>query len=111
MLIQYPKTWQAMFGKMILRIPYTRDIDDTGGVANIINLISEANVSKTRQDLVRENAELRSITKCTFCACKEVSLVFLPCGHLISCEACGKEQRICTICNQSIKGTVRTFRA
>ncbi|XP_052251191.1 putative inhibitor of apoptosis isoform X2 [Dreissena polymorpha] len=89
----------------------TNQLGNTLSSSNNNNCSSEANVSKTRQDLVRENAELRSITKCTFCDCKEVSLVFLPCGHLISCEACGKEQRICRICNQSIKGTVRTFRA
>ncbi|KAH3709523.1 baculoviral IAP repeat-containing protein 3-like isoform X1 [Dreissena polymorpha] len=89
----------------------TNQLGNTSSSSNANNCSSEANVSKRRQELVRENAELRSITKCTFCARKEVSLVFLPCGHLISCEACGKEQRICRICNQSIKGTVRTFRA
>ncbi|KAH3712508.1 baculoviral IAP repeat-containing protein 3-like isoform X2 [Dreissena polymorpha] len=65
---------------------------------------------KTRNDLVRENAELRSITKCMYCTCRDVSLVFLPCGHLISCEQCGKEQRTCRMCGCIVKGTVRTFR-
>ncbi|KAH3709528.1 death-associated inhibitor of apoptosis 2-like [Dreissena polymorpha] len=69
---------------------------------------SEHSISKTE---VRENAALHTIMKCMYCSHKEVSLVFLPCGHLISCDGCGKEQRNCRMCGSNIKGTVRTFRA
>ncbi|KAH3709512.1 hypothetical protein DPMN_068975 [Dreissena polymorpha] len=68
---------------------------------------SEHSISKAQ---VRENAELHSILKCMYCSRKEVSLVFLPCGHLVSCDECGKEQRMCRMCGSNIKGTVRTFR-
>ncbi|XP_052251199.1 death-associated inhibitor of apoptosis 2-like [Dreissena polymorpha] len=94
--------------------------DKTNGTANQLGNTSSTNsyksslepkVAKTRQDLMRENSELHSIMKCMYCTSKEVSIVFLPCGHLISCDGCGKEQRMCKICGSSIKGTVRTYMA
>ncbi|WAR16588.1 IAP3-like protein [Mya arenaria] len=41
----------------------------------------------------------------------EVSLVFLPCGHLVSCNTCGNRQKSCVTCGQNVKGTVRTYNA
>ena len=42
---------------------------------------------------------------------EEVSIVLLPCGHLISCTKCAPALRQCPICRNGIKGTVRTFMA
>uniref|UniRef100_A0A8C0A828 Baculoviral IAP repeat containing 2 n=1 Tax=Bos mutus grunniens TaxID=30521 RepID=A0A8C0A828_BOSMU len=40
---------------------------------------------------------------------KEVSIVFIPCGHLVVCQECAPSLRKCPICRGIIKGTVRTF--
>ncbi|XP_077197644.1 baculoviral IAP repeat-containing protein 2 isoform X2 [Paroedura picta] len=46
---------------------------------------------------------------CKVCMDKEVSIVFIPCGHLVVCKECAPSLRKCPICRGTIKGTVRTF--
>ncbi|XP_062052918.1 baculoviral IAP repeat-containing protein 2 [Lepus europaeus] len=46
---------------------------------------------------------------CKVCMDKEVSIVFIPCGHLVVCQGCAPSLRKCPICRGIIKGTVRTF--
>uniref|UniRef100_A0A2K6UCX8 Baculoviral IAP repeat containing 3 n=1 Tax=Saimiri boliviensis boliviensis TaxID=39432 RepID=A0A2K6UCX8_SAIBB len=46
---------------------------------------------------------------CKVCMDKEVSIVFIPCGHLVVCKDCAPSLRKCPICRSIIKGTVRTF--
>ncbi|XP_044297879.1 putative inhibitor of apoptosis [Varanus komodoensis] len=46
---------------------------------------------------------------CKVCMDKEVSIVFIPCGHLVVCKDCAPSLRKCPICRGTIKGTVRTF--
>ncbi|XP_074072660.1 baculoviral IAP repeat-containing protein 2-like [Macrotis lagotis] len=46
---------------------------------------------------------------CKVCMDKEVSVVFIPCGHLVVCKECTPSLRKCPICRSTIKGTVRTF--
>ncbi|XP_023565273.1 putative inhibitor of apoptosis isoform X4 [Octodon degus] len=46
---------------------------------------------------------------CKVCMDKEVSVVFIPCGHLVVCRDCAPSLRKCPICRSTIKGTVRTF--
>ncbi|WAR16589.1 BIR7A-like protein [Mya arenaria] len=58
-----------------------------------------------------ENQNLRNNTVCSYCKRLEVSLVFLPCGHLVSCSTCGNKQKSCVTCGQNVKGTVRTYKA
>ncbi|XP_059820694.1 baculoviral IAP repeat-containing protein 2 [Hypanus sabinus] len=46
---------------------------------------------------------------CKVCMDKEVSVVFITCGHLVVCTDCAPSLRKCPICRDTIKGTVRTF--
>ncbi|XP_053564555.1 baculoviral IAP repeat-containing protein 2 [Bombina bombina] len=46
---------------------------------------------------------------CKVCMDQEVSIVFIPCGHLVVCKDCAHSLRKCPICRGTIKGTVRTF--
>ncbi|XP_031816932.1 baculoviral IAP repeat-containing protein 3 isoform X2 [Sarcophilus harrisii] len=46
---------------------------------------------------------------CKVCMDKEVSVVFIPCGHLVVCKECSSSLRKCPICRSTIKGTIRTF--
>ncbi|XP_012665136.1 baculoviral IAP repeat-containing protein 2-like [Otolemur garnettii] len=46
---------------------------------------------------------------CKVCMDKEVSIVFIPCGHLAVCQECAPSLRKCPIGRGIIKGTVRTF--
>ncbi|CAM9790073.1 unnamed protein product [Lampetra planeri] len=46
---------------------------------------------------------------CKVCMDKEVSVVFIPCGHLVVCRDCASSLRKCPICRAVVRGTVRTF--
>ncbi|XP_019289219.2 baculoviral IAP repeat-containing protein 3-like [Panthera pardus] len=46
---------------------------------------------------------------CKVCLDREVSVVFIPCGHLVVCQDCAPPLRKCPICRGPIKGTIRTF--
>jgi len=61
--------------------------------------------------LEEENFKLKEQRLCKICMDEEVSIVLLPCGHLVSCVKCAPALRNCPICRNGIKGTVRTFMA
>ncbi|KAK6993544.1 inhibitor of apoptosis [Biomphalaria glabrata] len=69
----------------------------------------------TNQDLesIRKmkerNNELRQQTMCKICMDKDVEVVFLPCGHLVSCAECAGALKDCAVCRKPVKGTVRAF--
>ncbi|XP_010211130.1 PREDICTED: baculoviral IAP repeat-containing protein 7 [Tinamus guttatus] len=46
---------------------------------------------------------------CKVCMDRDVSVVFVPCGHLVACAECAPNLRLCPICRAVIRGSVRTF--
>ncbi|NXE20579.1 BIR7B protein, partial [Ardeotis kori] len=46
---------------------------------------------------------------CKVCMDRDVSVVFVPCGHLVACGECASNLRLCPICRAVIRGSVRTF--
>ncbi|XP_006021703.1 baculoviral IAP repeat-containing protein 7 isoform X2 [Alligator sinensis] len=52
---------------------------------------------------------LQAERMCKVCMDKDVSVVFVPCGHLVACAECAPNLRRCPICRASIRGSVRTF--
>jgi hypothetical protein len=62
-----------------------------------------------KEALRRENARLKSAITCRQCNNAKVQTLFLPCRHLVACEACGESMDDCINCGQKILGTVRTF--
>ena len=46
---------------------------------------------------------------CKVCLDREVSLVFLPCGHLVSCSSCADQLTDCPVCRKRITQKIRTF--
>jgi hypothetical protein len=62
-----------------------------------------------KEALKQENARLRSTITCRQCNNAKVQTLFLPCRHLVACEACAETMDDCISCGQKILGTVRTF--
>ena len=60
-------------------------------------------------DLLKENTELKEQRLCKICMVADANMVFLPCGHLVSCAACSPALQFCPICRATIKGSVRTY--
>uniref|UniRef100_A0A2C9K5T4 RING-type domain-containing protein n=1 Tax=Biomphalaria glabrata TaxID=6526 RepID=A0A2C9K5T4_BIOGL len=59
--------------------------------------------------LKEKNNELRQQIVCKICLDQEVTVIFLPCGHLVSCTECATAMKDCPVCRMNIKGTVRAF--
>lgn len=65
-----------------------------------------SNLGLSLEEQLRRLQEERT---CKVCMDREVSIVFIPCGHLVVCQECAPSLRKCPICRGTIKGTVRTF--
>jgi hypothetical protein len=59
--------------------------------------------------MLDENRQLKEARLCKICMDKDVDTVFLPCGHLVSCNNCARSLRNCAICRTLIRGTVKVF--
>ncbi|XP_053396667.1 E3 ubiquitin-protein ligase XIAP-like [Mercenaria mercenaria] len=66
----------------------------------------------TEQDrLLEENRDLKDRIACKICMDKDACIVFIPCGHMVSCIECAQRQRTCAVCRAEIKETVRAYPA
>ncbi|XP_025099136.1 baculoviral IAP repeat-containing protein 7-A-like [Pomacea canaliculata] len=59
--------------------------------------------------LREENARLKARRLCRTCKTSMVGMIFLPCGHVVSCSECGAKTRHCTLCNELIRATANVF--
>ncbi|WAR07713.1 BIR7A-like protein [Mya arenaria] len=66
-------------------------------------------LSEVKQKLSDENELLKQQMICKVCMDNDACMVFLPCGHMVTCTECAHALRKCAICRSVIKGTVRTF--
>jgi len=46
---------------------------------------------------------------CKICHRSEIQVVFLPCGHLVSCNNCSPSVSVCPLCKVPISEKIRTF--
>ncbi|CAC5423910.1 unnamed protein product [Mytilus coruscus] len=51
----------------------------------------------------------KDLLLCKVCLEEDVSIVFLPCGHLATCGQCAPAMKRCPICRQHVKGSVKTY--
>ncbi|KAL0830585.1 hypothetical protein ABMA28_002733 [Loxostege sticticalis] len=61
--------------------------------------------------LEEENRQLKEARLCKVCMDSEVSVVFLPCGHLVSCARCGAALSACPLCRCAVRALVRAYLA
>lgn len=75
---------------------------EIGKLLNIDNTESSTNVN-TEEDFSKDHC------LCKICMDKEVGVVFLPCGHLLSCTVCAPALKYCPMCRSTIQATVRAY--
>ncbi|KAJ8311085.1 hypothetical protein KUTeg_011362 [Tegillarca granosa] len=61
------------------------------------------------ETIIEENKYLKDRQLCKICLDNDVSIVFLPCGHLVSCVDCSHAIRKCPICRVFVKGTLKSI--
>ncbi|KAJ2951085.1 hypothetical protein O0L34_g5466 [Tuta absoluta] len=66
---------------------------------------------KKKLTLEEENRQLKEARLCKVCMDSEVSVVFLPCGHLVSCGGCGAALAQCPLCRAPVRALVRAYLA
>ncbi|KAH8246725.1 hypothetical protein KR038_008361 [Drosophila bunnanda] len=95
-----PETPQAV----IASGPATED-------SNVADQLQKMSVASPNGNLSleEENRQLKDARLCKVCLDEEVGVVFLPCGHLATCNQCAPSVANCPMCRADIKGFVRTF--
>ncbi|XP_067667421.1 uncharacterized protein [Haliotis asinina] len=84
-------------------------------IKEIVKIDSEIKPTKSpgtkvkNAHLLLENKRLREQRLCRVCSQKDVCILFLPCGHLVTCETCAETVDDCVLCNKTIMGTVKTY--
>ena len=58
---------------------------------------------------LNEVKKLEESKKCKKCQKNDACVVFIPCGHLISCIECADTMKRCLICKEVVKQKVRSF--
>ncbi|KAL1131906.1 hypothetical protein AAG570_011517 [Ranatra chinensis] len=48
-------------------------------------------------------------TLCKICYMNDVSVVFLPCGHLVACVRCAASLTACAVCRKPFTATIRAY--
>ncbi|XP_046450026.1 baculoviral IAP repeat-containing protein 7-B-like isoform X2 [Daphnia pulex] len=69
---------------------------------------STQSVDRT-QILEEEIRRLKEARLCKVCLDEEVSIAYIPCGHIVTCVQCAAALEHCPLCRKNIKGTVRIF--
>ena len=73
------------------------------------NVEQKEKKSSKVSELITENQNLKERSVCKICRDRSVGVVFLPCGHLVSCLECCKAIKECPICRAVIKGNAKAF--
>jgi Zinc finger, C3HC4 type (RING finger) len=84
---------------------HTEDIETTSmDDKNISNVMNNENNNQPPQQ--PQQAKLDSsegnVDECLLCSEQKRDTVFKPCGHVVSCEACGSRIKKCLICRESV---------
>ena len=74
-------------------------------------VIRSDSVPMTDEELRRENNRMKEERECRVCRDKEVGVVFLPCGHLVTCTSCASTVVECCVCRVRIASSVRVYMA
>ncbi|NWU91475.1 BIR7B protein, partial [Upupa epops] len=71
--------------------------------------LSSTQLPPSRMSTEEQLRRLQQERMCKVCMDRDVSVVFVPCGHLVACGACALNLRSCPICRAVIRESVRTF--
>ncbi|XP_044840639.1 baculoviral IAP repeat-containing protein 7 isoform X3 [Mauremys mutica] len=92
-------------------VPQERTERETGMPGQRRDAQAECSKESAESPLSTEEKlrRLQEERMCKVCMDKDVSIVFVPCGHLVVCAECAPSLRRCPICRAVIRGSVRTF--
>lgn len=90
--------------KTLIKCYNERRTDDMDGAADGKNLTN--GVTNDAQQLAQFNSDSQptesNMEECLLCSENKRDTVFKPCGHVISCEACGSRMKKCLLCRETV---------
>ncbi|XP_060582554.1 uncharacterized protein LOC132738945, partial [Ruditapes philippinarum] len=72
---------------------------------------TDGDTSESDEEDEELNRRLKKSLTCKICFNAVISIITLPCGHMISCSQCIPPLTRCAVCRADIKGTVRALMA
>ena len=66
-------------------------------------------IQKDNENMKKDLEKLNELKQCKVCMERDACIVFIPCGHLISCMECSPGLHNCAICRIPVKSTIRTY--
>ena len=69
-------------------------------------------LSDLEQENLKLSDEIRSLKDermCKICLSSEFNVVFVPCGHQVSCNCCARSLKVCPICRKNIEKYIKTY--
>lgn len=80
---------------------------------NVKNYTSDSTLNETEhlnvKEVIDENRRIKEEKLCKICMDEEISVVFLPCGHLACCPKCSVPLDKCPICRKLIEKQVKIY--
>jgi len=80
-------------------------ITNANAGAKFVALRARPSVTVDVRQLEIENEELKSQVTCKICMDEKISVVFLPCGHIVACTGCAPALKKCPLCRAEILGS------
>lgn len=81
-------------------------IKSTANGENASSTTSSNGMSKAEES---EEKVLDDATICKICYNEELGVVFVPCGHIVSCVKCAPSLTTCAVCRKKIEYYVRAY--
>nr|WEA82124.1 XIAP [Ctenopharyngodon idella] len=72
---------------------------------------SASDVPKKADDPIKKLEKLQREKLCKVCMDSDISIVFIPCGHLVTCQKCSEPLNKCPICCATITQKIKTYNA
>ena len=69
----------------------------------------EPPVEKDPKKIMEINRQLKEKMRCIRCKNKEICMLFVNCGHRVTCEECSERMDFCPYCDARIKKRLKTF--
>lgn len=61
------------------------------------------------ESLIEENQRLKENQTCKICLDSRADVIFLPCGHMVSCPQCAPALTKCPLCRKVVNGHLKAF--
>ncbi|KAJ3586652.1 hypothetical protein NHX12_013048 [Muraenolepis orangiensis] len=98
--------FQAGLVESLVQTKYLLNGQHYTSASDLVTDVLQAEGEERTRGLQSTEPEERT---CKVCMDKPVSIVFIPCGHLVVCSDCAASLRHCPICRARIRGSVKAF--